>query len=141
MKIGAGTVLLGAFSMGITVLADGTLPVVLQDTPGAGFLSGFYSSIGIGLMAAGMVLLVKNRNYLKNPDLRKRKEIMETDERNRLLGLRCWAYTGYTMFLLLYIGMLVSGFVSVTAVMVFQIIIAVYALLLLFFKILLNRSM
>ena len=73
--------------------------------------------------------------------MRKQQEVAENDERNRLLGLRCWAYTGYTMFLLLYVGILVSGFVDRTAAMVLLTVTGVYALVLLVFRIFLQKVM
>ena len=79
--------------------------------------------------------------YLKNPELLKKGQVAEDDERNRLLGLRCWAYTGYAMFLVLYVGMLIGGFISPTVVVVLQTVLAVYALLLLVFRTILARCM
>ena len=92
-------------------------------------------------MAAGAVTAVRNLHYLRSPESRRKKEIYETDERNRLIGLRCWAYSGYAMFLLLYAGVLAAGFMSMTAVKVLLTVIALYAALLLIFRILLQRSM
>ncbi len=46
----------------------------------------------------------------------KKRKIREMDERVRTIGTRSWAYAGYSLFLLLYAGILVSGFVSITAV-------------------------
>ena len=96
---------------------------------------------GIALIAAGGALIVKNMRYLKNPELLKKGQVAEDDERNRLLGLRCWAYTGYAMFLVLYVGMLIGGFISPTVVVVLQTVLAVYALLLLVFRTILARCM
>ena len=84
---------------------------------------------------------MRNRRYLSDPKLRREREVAENDERNRLLGLRCWAYAGYTMFLALYVGILVCGFVSVTTAKVLMVVSGVYALLLLLFRILLSRAM
>lgn len=78
---------------------------------------------------------------MKNPDLKRKQEIMETDERNRELGLRCWAYSGYTMFLLLYLGILAGGFVSMTMVCVLLTVLGVYGLLLIVFRMILQRRM
>ena len=66
---------------------------------------------------------------------------METDERNREIGLKCWAYSGYTMFLLLYIGILAGVFFNEMIAQVLLVVTAVYALLLFIFRRLLEKSM
>ncbi len=127
IKVGLGIAVLGLLSLAVMALGG-------QDTA-------FYGSLGAGLMAGGILSVRRNRRYLKDPALRKQQEVAENDERNRLLGLRCWAYTGYTMFLLLYVGILVSGFVDRTAAMVLLTVTGVYALVLLVFRIFLQKVM
>ena len=127
IKVGLGIAVLGLLSLAVMALGG-------QDTA-------FYGSLGAGLMAGGILSVRRNRRYLKDPALRKRQEVAENDERNRLLGLRCWAYTGYTMFLLLYVGILVSGFVDRTAAMVLLTVTGVYALVLLVFRVFLQKVM
>ena len=117
------------------------IPVLYMERGYRDSVTGFYTGIGFGLLAGGIVAALRNLRYLKNPALRKAREIYETDERNRALGLRCWAYAGYTMFLALYIGVLVSGFISLTAMKILLIVAAVFALLLLFFRWLLQARM
>ena len=127
IKVGLGIAVLGLLSLAVMALGG-------QDTA-------FYGSLGAGLMAGGILSVRRNRRYLKDPALRKQQEVAENDERNRLLGLRCWAYTGYTMFLLLYVGILVSGFVDRTAAMVLLTVTGVYALVLLVFRVFLQKVM
>lgn len=92
-------------------------------------------------MGAGLVTAIKNIRYLKVPDIRKKQEIIETDERNRMLGLRCWAYAGYSFVLVLYIGMLFAGLISQTVLTVLLVVGAVYGVLLLIFWLLLQKAM
>ena len=127
IKVGLGITVLGLLSLAVMALGG-------QDTA-------FYGSLGAGLMAGGILSVRRNRRYLKDSALRKQQEVAENDERNRLLGLRCWAYTGYTMFLLLYVGILVSGFVDRTAAMVLLTVTGVYALVLLVFRVFLQKVM
>ncbi len=141
MKVGAGFVLLGAMTMGVTALQGGSLPARVLEAEAVEFMAEYYAVLGIALIAAGGALIVKNMRYLKNPELLKKGQVAEDDERNRLLGLRCWAYTGYAMFLVLYVGMLIGGFISPTVVVVLQTVLAVYALLLLVFRTILARCM
>lgn len=64
---------------------------------GDSFIREFYTWIGIGFMAGGAASVWKNRRYLKDEAALKKRRVEECDERNRLLGLRSWAYSGYAM--------------------------------------------
>lgn len=139
--VGIGVIVLGAAALALALLSQSGLPLIRADEGSHDFIASFYSSTGIALMAAGAVTAVRNLHYLRSPESRRKKEVYETDERNRLIGLRCWAYSGYAMFLLLYAGVLAAGFMSMTAAKVLLTVIALYAALLLIFRILLQRSM
>lgn len=139
--VGSFVIALGLIAILITIFAGGRLPVMYLEPGARQFLSSFYSSTGFALIGAGIILIWKNIRFLQSPGLRKKQETAETDERNRLLGLRCWAYSGYTMFLLLYLGVLASGFISLLVLKVLCVIAAVYGLLLLIFRLLLQRAM
>lgn len=125
--------------VGLGIAALGLLAAAIAGFKGS--YAPFYGSMGVGLMAGGLLSAKRNRGYLKNPALRKEREVVENDERNRLLGLRCWAYTGYTMFLLLYMGILVGGFINPAAATVLLVVTGIYGLLLLLFRLILARAM
>ena len=93
------------------------------------------------LAAAGVITIMRNLKYLRNPELKEKRRIYETDERNRMLGLRCWAYTGYTMMISLYIGILISGFISMTVTKTLISVAVFFAVLLLVFRRLLQKVM
>ena len=139
--LAAGFVLLGLLSLLIVFLTHGEIPVLYLEEGHQSFARGFFSGMGGGLIAAGLITIYKNYSYLKHADSRKKREIFETDERNRLLGLRSWAYAGYGMFLLLYLGMIACAFVSLTIMKTLLVVSAVFALLLLFFRVLLQKHM
>lgn len=142
----------GRIALGIFIAALGALtmllspivkhfPVLYLEQGHRGFVPGFYTGIGLGLLAAGVLTAIRNRRYLHDPKLKKTREIYETDERNRMLGLRCWAYAGYSMFLALYAGVIISGFISLTAMKILLAVAAVFSLLLLIFRRLLQANM
>ena len=131
IKVGMSLMLLGFLSITIAFIGQQEGSDMRQ----------MYTCLGIGLAAGGIGVAVKNRMILKNPDLKRTREIMEKDERNRARGLRCWACTGYTMFLLLYLGILAGGFLDEMIVHVLLVVEALYALLLLGFRLLLQRKM
>lgn len=92
-------------------------------------------------MAASLVKIGRTRRYLLNPELGKGKWLEENDERNRLIGLRCWAFSGYALFLLLYAGILISGFMNMTVARVLMAVTVVFALLLGIFRVVISRNM
>lgn len=140
--LGSLIAVLGAVTFVLAFILDLVPAFVLYREPEwSNFVPGFYTGIGGGFLGAGLVTVVKNYRYLKNPELNRKQKIYETDERNRMLGLRSWAYAGYSMFLFLYIGVVVSGFISVTAMKVFLTVGGVYAVLLLFFRKILQKAM
>ncbi|MBS5065869.1 MAG: hypothetical protein KHZ58_19165 [Hungatella hathewayi] len=131
---------LGLAAVIIVMLVD-RLPILYLEAGGSDFMEGFYVGAGGGLLGAGLVTAIKNMRYLKVPELKKRQEIIETDERNRMLGLRCWAYAGYSFFLVLYVGMLFAGLISKTVLSVLLVVGAVFAALLFIFKLVLQKAM
>lgn len=139
--VGAAFLILGGISVIAAALFGNGIPVAYLEPGARTFIPDFYTWTGIGLMAGGAVSIFRNCRYLKREELFKKRAVEESDERNRLLGLRSWAYAGYTMFLLLYLGVLVSGFISKTAVVVLLTVIAGYAAMLFFFRLILSRIM
>lgn len=133
--------LLGAAALGMAFISKSHVFVLYLEPGYREYIPGFYGGTGVGLMAAGIITVMRNMRYLKDPELRKARKIYETDERNRLLGLRCWAYTGYTVMILLYIGILVSGFISLTVSRTLMAVIACYGVILVIFRRMLQKAM
>lgn len=140
--IGVVFTLLGLLALILAAASSNSqLPILYLEPGSRDLISGFYSGTGAGLTAAGIITIIKNIRYLKKPELKQKQKIYETDERNRMIGLRCWAYTGYTMMLSLYIGILISGFISITVMKTLLAVAAIYAVILLTFRLLLQKTM
>lgn len=105
------------------------------------FSSGFYTGIGCGLIAASIITLIKNIRLLKNKDALKRREIYESDERNRIIGLKSRSYAGYAMFILLYIALLVAGTMNVLAMKTILFILGAFAVCLFISRCVLEKIM
>lgn len=97
----------------------------------ADFSAGFYNGVGFGVIAAAIITIVKNIRLLKNAEALKQRKIYEEDERNRLIGLKTWSYTGYAMFIILYIALLIAGAVNVEVMKTILAVLGVYGLCLL----------
>ena len=132
---------LGVITIALSFLAGDQIPVLYMAADHYDFIPGFYMGTGFGLFFAAAATIIKNVRYLKKPEIRKEREIYETDERNRMLGHRSWAYAGYTMLLLLYIGILISGFISILILKTLLIILAVYVVVLFVFRMILQKTM
>lgn len=142
-RIAVGSVIaaLGAVTLLLVLVMEAAPPVLFLQAGWRDFIPGFYTGIGGGFFVAGVITVMRNNRYLKDRKLCEKRKIYETDERNRMLGLRSWAYAGYSMFLLLYIGVIVSGFISLTAMKVLLGVAGMYSVLLLIFRRLLQKSM
>ena len=132
---------LGVITIALSFLAGDQIPVLYMAVDHYDFIPGFYMGTGFGLFFAAAATIIKNVRYLKKPEIRKEREIYETDERNRMLGLRSWAYAGYAMLFILYIGILVSGFISIIILKTLLVILAVYVLVLFIFRMILQKTM
>ncbi|MCI7796235.1 hypothetical protein [Porcincola intestinalis] len=136
---GLAVAVLGMIPLILSTLFESSFPIFLSDAASVDFIRGFYRGTGLGLAAAGIITCIQNFRYLKNKELFKKKSVEESDERNRLIGLRCWALAGYTMFLFLYLAMLAAGLYSVTVLKVLLAVTAAFAFLLLVYRIMLQR--
>lgn len=77
-----------------------------------GFLSGFYSGLGGGALAAGLYNLMDARRMLRDPARLRAAEVKETDERNREVSLRALSATAWILLVVFYAVLLVSVFFS-----------------------------
>lgn len=107
----------------------------------ADYSSGFYVGLGPALIVASIISIIKNIRLLKNKEALKQREIYESDERNRMIGLKCWSYAGYAMFLLLYIALLFAATMNVVVMNTILVILAGFAICLLISKLILNKIM
>ena len=54
-----------------------------------------FSGMGGGLVAIGVMQLVKNHKYHANPEYKEQVDTAWQDERNRYLRLKAWSWAGY----------------------------------------------
>ena len=107
----------------------------------ADYSSGYYVGLGCGLIAAAIITIIKNLRLLKNKEALKQREIYESDERNRMIGLKCWSYASYAMFILLYIALLFAGAVNVVVMNTILVTLAGFAICLFISRLILNKIM
>lgn len=74
--------------------------------------STIYAGMGGGLMAVGILQVMRNLKYRRDDSYREQVDIEATDERSRFLRQKAWAWAGYAAVLIEAIisaGALVMG--------------------------------
>jgi len=73
----------------------------------AGKLDSFWSGMGGGLTAVGAVQLLRYYRLSKNEEYREKVEVEISDERNRFIRNKAWAWAGYLFVLIMAVGIIV----------------------------------
>lgn len=61
----------------------------------AGLLSDYWGGMGGGLIGVGILQCIRNIRYMVNSEYREKVDTTNSDERNRFLAGRAWAWAGY----------------------------------------------
>ena len=59
----------------------------------------YWSGMGGGFLGVGIVQLIRHIRYRKNEDYREKVDVANSDERNRFLAGKAWAWAGYLFVL------------------------------------------
>jgi len=99
----------------------------------------FWSGMGGGLLAVGILQMIRHIRYKKDEVYREAVDTKNRDERNHFLSGKAWAWTGYLFVILngvAVIGLKVAGFDTLSTWASFQIcgILILYWLSYLFLK-------
>lgn len=130
------SVLLGILGVA-SIYVGGFVPLASGNTD---FSAGFYVGVGCGTVAAAVITIIKNIRLLKNAEALRKRDIFEADERNRLIGLKTWSYTGYAMFIILYVALLIAASVNVVIMKTILAVLGVYGLCLLITRKIVERT-
>ena len=80
----------------------------------AGLLGDYWSGLGGGLLGVGVFQVIRNVRYLSNPAYREKVDTTNSDERNRFLAGRAWAWAGYLYVLTAAIATIVFQIIGKT---------------------------
>ena len=72
-----------------------------------GKLDEFWSGMGSALLVIGALQLIRHYRFKKNEAYREKIEIAESDERNRFIRNKAWAWAGYMFVILSAIAVIV----------------------------------
>ena len=80
----------------------------------AGLLGDYWSGLGGGLLGVGVFQVIRNVRYLSNPAYREKVDTTNSDERNRFVAGRAWAWAGYLYVLVAAIATIVFQIIGKT---------------------------
>jgi len=83
-----------AFSIIWVIL--GAMLIALSCT---GWIDEFWSGMGGALLFVGILQLVRHVKYYRNEDYREKFDTEVSDERNRFISTKAWAWAGYAFVL------------------------------------------
>ena len=98
-------IIIGAALMAANFLAD---------------LDSYWSGMGSALIAVGVIFLLREIKYRKNPDYKEQVDTETNDERNKYLGMKTWSWTGYATVLILAvssIGCKIAGYSDISTLL------------------------
>ena len=70
-------------------------------------LDSFWSGFGGGIVAVGLLQIVRNIRYRTNDEYKEKVDVEVNDERNKFLSTKAWAWTGYTFIIICAIATIV----------------------------------
>ena len=83
-----------------------------------GLLGDYWGGLGGGLLGVGVVQTIRNIRYLRSPEYREKVDTTNSDERNRFLAGRAWAWAGYLYVLTAAIATIVLQIIGKQALAV-----------------------
>ena len=63
-------------------------------------IDSYWSGMGGGFLAVGILQLIRHIRYRKNEEYREKVDVETNDERNRFLTGKAWAWAGYLFVLI-----------------------------------------
>ena len=72
-----------------------------------GVLDEYWSGMGSGLICVAVLQVIREFRLWKNEAYREKFEVAQTDERNRFIRSKAWAWAGYLFFIVAAISSIV----------------------------------
>lgn len=129
----------GLMVCGIAVLAA----IAAAGMAGSGLLpdwaESFYSGTGTGLAAAGLIMLIKKSQLLKNKKRLEEQRLKENDERNVYLRDKSMVIASYILIVGLYLASLGAAAYSAAVALTMCMIICAFVVLILVVNVVLKK--
>ncbi len=89
-----------------------------------------YSAMGGALMTVGILQIMRNIRYRKDPEYREKMDTELKDERNSFIRMKSWAWAGYIVVMLQAVGSvaaMILGQITVQRLLMFSVCLLVGA--------------
>lgn len=97
-------IVLGIFSAAVAYYCEFFGKMNVDD-----YMLGVYCGIGVGLVGAGVALLIRNKRLLKDETKLKEARLQATDERNVEIGMRAQKIAAIVLLVAIYLVFLIGG--------------------------------
>ena len=97
-------IVLGIFSAAVAYYCEFFGKMNVDD-----YMLGVYCGIGVGLVGAGVALLIHNKRLLKDETKLKEARLQATDERNVEIGMRAQKIAAIVLLVAIYLVFLIGG--------------------------------
>lgn len=97
-------IVLGIFSAAVAYYCEFFGKMNVDD-----YMLGVYCGIGVGLVGAGVALLIRNKRLLKDEMKLKEARLQATDERNVEIGMRAQKIAAIVLLVAIYLVFLIGG--------------------------------
>lgn len=98
-----------------------------------------YTSMGGCLAGIGIIRYLRLEKLRRDTAKMAELELREQDERNRFLGRMCWAYSGYLLYLALFLGIVISAPINRVVSLTLCAVMLVYLLFMVILSFQLNK--
>lgn len=114
--------------LGILTLATMITLILIKSDTTESYTAAFFCGVGTGLILGGFFGFQKIRKTMKDETLIKEARLTETDEREQAISAKAIHMTLKIMLLSLYLLLLLCSFVTVEAITLLSLLIAVFFL-------------
>lgn len=114
--------------LGIVTVVTMIAIIILIPESLESYSAGFFCGVGTGLILGGLLGILKIRKTLKDEAALKEARLTETDEREQAISAKALQTTLKVMLLSIYLLLLLCSIVTVEAVTVLSLLIAVFFL-------------
>ena len=97
-------IVLGIFSAAVAYYCEFFGKMKVDD-----YMLGVYCGIGVGLVGAGVALLIRNKRLLKDEAKLKKARLEQTDERNVEIGIHAQRIAAMVLLVAMYLVFLLGG--------------------------------
>ena len=94
----------------------GTVLVICNQ---AGLVEDYWCSMGVAFIVVGLLQILRHIRYMTNSDYRENRDIETSDERNKFIANKAWAWAGYLYVILAAIGSIVCKLLGREDLMMF----------------------